>query len=597
MQFSKFKAIVLLLVIIAIPIAAIGQTQKPTLIVMQFFGDASTDPAVIKQVNEIFESNIITTNYFLIKDRDSVLAWFSQTGLDPKKLTADDIINLAKTVKADFVITGTLTRTGSGIYTVNPRVTAADTGREVYSKPVTFSADALLKALEDLAAKIVVAVRQRTDVTLAQVDALIQIKDWQSALNYLEIYERIHPDDTQKTSAYRSIIYKALGEQAFADAKRALDLSLFESARNSIGLALKYEPDNIKYREFSDLVEQQYSAMRQQTEADIFKKLDELRIREQWETGLALLQYLESTGSKNPKIAAYKEEFTKRSKARTYYMEAQNNYLAGDFSGAVLNIEKALELYPDNETYQKFRVKVVELERRDKASRAQWGRYMEEARSFSAAELFLLYRKNISNVFIALDFPVITVLPAQELSIPVNDNGAVLLDPQFGLGAWFRGTITSEYSITSFLSINAGWYSGINFGYALAEHAETPYYSGGYYTLYQLGSFYFDIFGGADACLTVYGFSLTFGLELAPSFYSVAYQKTVPYLDTSEKSSNGSAAFNGGYRLMLAWNMSERSQLFVLANYRVPLHAVSGSLIVGEKRLSLIAGYSFFWGK
>lgn len=302
--------------------------QKPTLIIMQFFVDASTESAVIKQINEIFESNIITTNYFLIKDRESVFSLLSEAGLDIRTLTADDVLNLARSIKADFVITGSLSRSSSGAYTINPRVVAADTGREVYSRPMTFSVDIMVKALEELVTKVVVAVRQRTDVTLTQVDALIQIKDWQPALHYLEFYERLHAEDAQKTQSYRSIIHKALGEQAYADAKRALDLNLFESAINSIGLALKYEPDNMQYKAFSEQVEQQYSAMRQQTEADIFKKLDELRIREQWETGLALIQYLESTGSQNPKIAAYKEEFTNKAKARVYYIDAQNKYLA-----------------------------------------------------------------------------------------------------------------------------------------------------------------------------------------------------------------------------------------------------------------------------
>jgi len=62
-----------LLIVCTIPAVTIAQVQKPTLIIMQFFGDASTDPAIIKQINEIFESNIISTNYFSIKDRQLVL--------------------------------------------------------------------------------------------------------------------------------------------------------------------------------------------------------------------------------------------------------------------------------------------------------------------------------------------------------------------------------------------------------------------------------------------------------------------------------------------------------------------------------------------
>jgi len=320
-----------LLIVCTIPAVTIAQVQKPTLIIMQFFGDASTDPAIIKQINEIFESNIISTNYFSIKDRQLVLDWLKQQGEIPETLSSEAILALARSCKADFIIAGTLTRTATNVYTVNPRVVAADTGREVYARPITFSADVMLQSLEDLAAKIVVAVRQRTDVTLSQIDALVQIKDWQAAQQYLEVYERIHPDEVQKTQVYRAAIYKALGEKAFTDAKRALALNLFESARSSIGLALKYEPDNVTYKEFSNIIEQQYALMRQQTEDDIFKKLDELRIREQWDAGLSLINYLESSGSTNPKIALYKEEFTNKREARLYYIEAQTAYLAGDF--------------------------------------------------------------------------------------------------------------------------------------------------------------------------------------------------------------------------------------------------------------------------
>jgi len=586
-----------LLIVCTIPAVTIAQVQKPTLIIMQFFGDASTDPAIIKQINEIFESNIISTNYFSIKDRQLVLDWLKQQGEIPETLSSEAILALARSCKADFIIAGTLTRTATNVYTVNPRVVAADTGREVYARPITFSADVMLQSLEDLAAKIVVAVRQRTDVTLSQIDALVQIKDWQAAQQYLEVYERIHPDEVQKTQVYRAAIYKALGEKAFTDAKRALALNLFESARSSIGLALKYEPDNVTYKEFSNIIEQQYALMRQQTEDDIFKKLDELRIREQWDAGLSLINYLESSGSTNPKIALYKEEFTNKREARLYYIEAQTAYLAGDFSKAVFNIERALKLYPDNDTYQKFREKVVALAERDAESRAQWSKYMEEARSFSTTERFLLYRPNSANVFIVLDFPAVTIMPAQDVSIPVDSEGAIGLKPQFGVGAWYQGKFIPEYPVMSFISVSAGWYSGITTGYALAEQAEEAYYSGSYYTLYQMGMFYFDAFGGVEASVTAFSFLLSLGLELAPSIYSVWYQKTIPYINTSDSQNVSAASFNGGYRFLLAWNLSEKSQLFVILSERAPLHSITENLFVGFKKLSISAGYSFRVGK
>lgn len=594
----SFKQIVISLwLLISCSVVVTAQVQKPTLIIMQFFGDASIDSAIVKQINEIFESNIITTNIFSIKDRESVIAWLKQNGALPEKLSQDDIVTLARNCKADFIITGSLTLTKNNDYTVNPRVIAADTGREVYAKPITFSSNNMLDSLLELATRIVVAVRQRTDVTLAQIDVLVQIKDWQAALQYLEIYERIHPDEIQKTRAYQTAIYKALGEKAFNDAKRALELNLFESARNSIGLALKYEPDNISYKEFSNIIEQQYALMRQKTEEDIFKKLDELRIREQWEAGLALIDYLESSGSKNPKIALYKEEFANKKQARLYYIEAHSAYLAGDFSGSLLNIERALELYPDNETYKKFRKKVFDLAQRENESRAKWSQYMEEARSFSVTEKFLLYRPNDANVFVVLDFPIVTIMPAQNLNIPVDSEGALQLKPQFGCGAWYQSKFINEYSLMSFMSVNAGWYSGITTGYALAEQAQEAQYSGTYYTLYQLGMYYFDVFGGVEASLTAFSFLVSLGLELATSIYSISYQKTVPFLKTTEQQSVTEASFNGGYRILVAWNISEKSQLFVILSQRIPLHSITENLFVGFKKLSISAGYSFMVGK
>lgn len=591
-------AVSLLLLLFAPAQAAFAQTKKPTLIVMQFAGDAALDPAVIRQINEIFESTIITTNYFSITDRDSVLDYLAQSGIVAENLASDDAINLARNVKADFIILGSVTRTGTGVYTINPRILASDTGREVYSRSISFSADIMLKALEELATKIVVAVRQRTDVTLSQVDALVQIKDWQSAGYYLDLYAKVHPEDSeqQRIESYRGIISKALGEQYFADAKRSLDLNLYEAARNAIGLAQKYEPDNRTYKDFSYLIEQQYAAMRQQTDDEVFAKLDELRIRAQWETGLALIAYLESKSSRNPKITAYKEEFANKAQARLYYTQAKNSYMAGDFSAAVLSIEKAIELYPDNTEYQKFRAKVSERAERDAKSRAEWGRYMEEARAFSTTELFLLYRPNVSNVFVALDFPTISVSPASSISMEVDKGGHVSLGPQFGAGVWYRGPITGDYQLASYLSVGAGWYGGLNFAYALKEEAEGVLYSGSYYTLNQLGLFYFDVFGGADVRFTMYGFSLFAGLELAPSLYTLTYQRTVPYLGETESTREPLAAFTGGYRLMLSWNITQSSQIFLLLNSRTPLHTVRSSLIVGETRLSLQAGYSFFIG-
>ncbi len=593
------RRLVCLALLLFLPLTTtFAQARKPTLIVMQFAGDAALDPAVIRQINEIFESTIITTNYFSITDRDSVLDYLKQSGSSAGSLSSDDAVNLARSIKADFIILGSVTRTGTGVYTINPRILASDTGREVYSRPISFSADIMLKALEELATKIVVAVRQRTDVTLAQVDALVQIKDWQAASYYLDLYAKVHPEESeqQRIENYRNLISKALGEQYFADAKRSLDLNLYEAARNAIGLALKYDPDNGTYRDFSNLIEQQYATMRQQTDDEVFAKLDELRIRAHWETGLALIAYLESKGSRNPKISAYKEEFTNKAQARLFYIQAKNSYMAGDFAAAVLAIEKAIGLYPDNAEYQKFRAKVSELAERDALSRAQWGRYMEEAGAFSATELFLLYRPNVSNVFVALDFPTVTVSPATSLSMEVDEQGAVSLGPQFGAGIWYRGVITGDYQLASYLTVGAGWYGGLNFAYALKEEAEGAGGSGAYYTLNQLGIFYFDVFGGADVRFTLFGFSLFAGLELAPSLYTLTYQRTIPYLGESDATSEPLAAFAGGYRLALSWNITQSSQIFIVLNARSPLHTVTSSLIAGEKRISLQAGYSFFLG-
>ena len=576
-----------------------AQAKKPTLIVMQFAGDSALGSALIRQINEIFESTIIATNYFSITDRDSVLAYFEQNGTPAGSLGSDEAVSLARSIKADFIILGSITRTGSGVYTINPRILASDTGREVYSRPISFTADIMLRALEELATKIVVAVRQRTDVTLAQVDALVQIKDWQAAAYYLDLYAKVHPEESeqQRIEGYRTTINKALGEQYYADAKRSLDLNLYEAARNAIGLALKYDPENAKYKEFSNLVEQRYANMRQQTEEEVFARLDELRIRGQWETGLALIAYLESKGSRNPKVQAYKEEFSRKAQAKLYYMQAQNSYMAGDFASAVLSVEKALELHPDNQGYQKFRTRVAELARRDAESRAIWGSYLEEAGALSATELFLLYRPNNANVFVSLDFPTVTVSPAASLNIPVDDEGKTNLTSRFGAGAWYRGLIIGDYRLSSYMTIGAGWYAGCNFAYALKEEAKEAVYSGDRYTLHQLGLFYFDVFGGADVKFTMFGFSLFAGLELAPSLYSLTYQKTVPYLRESEKTSESLAAFAGGYRLALSWNVSQTSQVFIMLNYRSPLHVVTSALIVGETRLSLQAGYGFFVGK
>lgn len=554
---------------------------KPRLVVMRFIAGDGIKEAEARQINELFESAIIKTTVFDIVDRARALVLAAGSDLPTDFSDLESALALAKAADADFVIVGTITvagAKGSQKYSINPRLAASDTGKEAFSTPTSFVDKDKIKALGELAVKIATAARQRSDVTKSQIEAFMKMGDWDNAERFLEIFEKSRTADADRKAAagLRQEIDKAVAETRFLDARKALDLFLYDEARRAINEAMRRDPGSERFRELERTIESEHAKKMAADDDKVLAQIDDLIEARRWDSAASLLGYLESRGSRDGRIQRLRELAGNGVKARDLHAAAKADLEAGDYASALLAVNSALAIFPDDVDLLRTKNAIVAAEKREAVSKAKWELYFEELKHVDIWGLFLIHKPPRVDLHAAIEYPSLAyVLPLASDDAFAN----VQTDDSLGATVWYRGALWRPKSFPlSSMSFDVAWLGGARAfraayerRYAAGETGDSlasplPYAS-------SQGSSFFaaEAFGGAEARLTALSFAFTFGLEAGTGLEAASFASGIPYLGVERVRSDAWWRLSGGLRYGIAWMPVPSLQVFAIGRKTWPL--------------------------
>ncbi|MBN2874500.1 MAG: hypothetical protein JXM71_05340, partial [Spirochaetales bacterium] len=522
-----------------LPVAAQVQA-KPRLVVMRFTaGDAITEAEAL-QINELFESAIIKTTVFETIDRARALTIAAGADLPAEFTDLESALALANAAKAEFVIMGTITVAGQKTarkYTINPRLAAVDTGKEAFSTPVSFLEKDKIKLLGELAVRVATAARQRSDVSKAQIEAFMSMGDWDNAERFLEIFERSRSSDDgrKEAAALRRTVDRSIAEMRFVDARTALDLFLYEEARRAIAEAKRRDPDNDRYVELEKTIEAESARKTATDDAKVIAQIEDLIATDSWDSASALLSYLETRGSRDPRIGRNRELIANGVRARDLHVSAKADLEAGDYESSILAINAALSLFPDDVDFLRTKNAIVIAEQREAASRAKWELYFEELRHVDIWGLVLVHKAPKVDLYAGLEYPSMSyIVPSRTQDEWLEQTTSTSL----GVSTWYQALLwRPERLPLSSVALDTVWLAGARAGVATREvrydanqtvdldEPAIPYAwsSSASFTAAEL-------FGGVEAKLTILSFTLSFGLDAGTGLEYASFVSSVPYL-------------------------------------------------------------------
>lgn len=562
---------------------------KPKLIIMRFVaGDGITD-AEAKQINEIFESKVIISGVFEVIDRTQALAIAKSSALPESFSDIESGLVLARAAGASFIVVGTITVSGpkgARQFTINPRLAATDTGKEALSKPVSFTEKNKLPGLEDLAVRMATAARQRSDVTKAQIEAFMTMGDWDNAERFVEIFERSRtsPDDIKVAAALRRSIDTQIAEARFIDARRALDLFLYDEARRAIGQAKSHDPENQRYLELENLIEAENAQRTASDDNRVMVQIDELVASGSWDSARALLAYLESRGSRDSRISRQKEFVNNGLKARDLHISAKADLEAGDYESALLAINTALTLFPDNIDFLRTKNGIVAEEKREAASRAKWDLYFEELKHVDLWGLFLIHKTPRVQLYTALEYPELSYRVPQHTK---SDWLSYETTESIGATGWYQDRLWSPANFPlSSAAFDVVWLAGARSGSATLEKRyeanqtiDATVESLPYAWSSTMNFSSSELFGSAEARLTFLSWTVSLGAELGTGFQAASFGSSVPYLDIARTRTETYWRLSTGLRYGLTWIPVPSLQIFLLGRTTYPLLVGTGESV------------------
>jgi len=574
-------------------------TAKPKLIIMRFIAGEGIKEAEARQLNEIFESAVIKVNVFDIIDRARALVIASSNDLPGQFSDLESALTLARAAGTDFVVVGTMTVSGSKgslKYTINPRMAAADTGKEAFSKPVSFLEKDKIKSLEELAVRMATAARQRSDVTKAQIEAFMTMGDWDNAERFVEIFERSRTDADRKVAEdLRRRIDSSIAELRFVDARRALDLFLYDEARRAIGEAKRRDPENARYAELESLIESENARRMASDDNKVIDQADELIGSGRWDSAAALLAYLESRGSRDPRIGRYRELVANGAKARSLHLAAKADLEAGDYESALMAINTALSLFPDDVDYLRTKNAVVSAEKREASSKAKWELYFEELNHIDLWGLFLVHKAPRANLYTGLEYPDLTYLVPQKMP---TDWLPFETTVSSGATGWYQGELwRPERFPLSSTAFSAVWVAGARAGSSTlerrydADQIIDPEEPALRYAWSSTATFLSgEVFGGAEARLTFLSFAASLGAEAGTGIERASFSSSVPYLNVDRNRSETYWRLSTGLRYGIAWIPVPSMQFFLLGRTTYPLLVGPGTSVVDPVENAVTVG-------
>jgi len=534
---------------------------KPKLLIIPFVIDRTITEDENRNLSGILESQLINSGMFESYSFEEAVKIATEKGIANKFEDADSAISLGKAIGVQFVIFGRAgqkakdSKTGIFSITLNPTLVSIDTSKQLFGQPANIPlGKTQIESLTALSKKIINAFKQRSDVTLAQVDAFIKASDWTNAERYFDIYSGAHPDETSKLAERSKKINIAIAQIRYTDAQTSLRLFLFDQARAAIQEALLRNQGNPTYIAFAEEIETTFSTQTKMTDSKLLSQANDLLKEKKFEVVFSILDLLERRGSKDGRIAEYRILAQNGLKAENLKTDAEAFLASGKFDDALSYMNEALNLVPDDHDYLRLRNRIVDQEKRDSKNKEKWELYMEEFVNLDIPGLFLNRKELASKLYISFDtttfnylVPLDSILAPSYQVWPGLNQVALRYDSKF-----FQPFIMP----LTFTDLNIYWFANINgfIGSKASDSIRTnPTSFENEVVITSDSIFMMQAAGGASAKLTVLSYVLSLDLDIDTGFINATRDIRVPFTNTGSAVSELWWTLGAGYGACLSW--------------------------------------------
>lgn len=565
--------------------------EKPRLLIIPFVIDRTITEDENRNLSGILESQLINSGMFESYSFEEAVKIATEKGLANKFEDADSAISLGKAIGVQFVIFGRAgqkakdSKTGIFSITLNPTLVSIDTSKQLFGQPANISlGKTQIESLTALSKKIINAFKQRSDVTLAQVDAFIKASDWTNAERYFDIYSGAHPDEISKLAERNKKINTTIAQIRYTDAQTSLRLFLFEQARAAIQEALLRAQGNPTYMAFAEEIETTFSTQNKMTDSKLLSQANDLLKEKKFEVVFSVLDLLEKRGSKDGRIPEYRILAQNGLKAENLKTDAEAFLASGKFDDALSYMNEALNLVPDDHDYLRLRNRIVDQEKRDSKNKEKWELYMEEFANLDIPGLFLNRKELASKWYISFDSTTFNYLVPLDSKLapsyqvwPGLNQLALRYDSKF-----FQPFIMP----LSFTDLNLYWFANIN-GFTGSKSIDSISTTNQVEIMTD-SFFMMQAAGGASAKLTVLSYVLSLDLDFNSGFINATRETRVPFDNNAISISELMWTIGTGYGACLTW--------YPANNYCVGLRYRRNDFLVIPRQKLLDITYSYSFG-
>lgn len=582
--------------VIGIVAAPHAQTARQSIIVLPVFHGSDFASSLAEQIRASLVSRLMEQGGIEIVAQDRVEAVALEGGFD---LKADDErvqLELAKKARADFIVSARASRSaakGTATVTVTVRLLSKDTGKDLYGKDTSFAEAALVKGMSDLAKRLGVAIRQRADLSVDQIDAFIRAKDWDNAERYLDLYLAAKPAETAAMAERRAKINVARAAIRYADAQKAAELYLYEEAIRAAREATELDPRDETYAAYLSALQDAYANFLAESVEDRLDRVEGYVDARKYEVGKALLDKLKASAPLSSRGRLLEERCRKGIAAREKAHQAKTYLENGKYGEALASVDEALALVPDDAEYLKLRLEVVKAEKRDAAGRERFSLYLDELRSYDYRRLFVSRKKPDALVHAVA---LATTIDAYDHTGSADDGWVTdyvgpVLTIEGRYERPFPLTIPMPFSFTGF---DLCWYGALRGGGGVARGTAKDPVTGTVTALLSDTVVDANLAAGVAARLTVLSYVLRLEADLGTGPFFFARSSRAPFSGSGESVDDEfSWLVNLSFGGSISWMPTDGMHVGFQVSKRLPLNAPSRELCDKPRFLSLGATIGF----
>jgi tetratricopeptide (TPR) repeat protein len=476
-------------------------------------------------------------------------------------------LEFARNTKATFVIVTRIAKSPSKsrpVISLTMKLIAADSGKEIFGRTFQFPASDQVRQMSELSKRLTVAVRQRSDVSLDQIDIFITAKDWPNAQHFIDLFVASKPQGESLVRSRQAEVNRGMAKELYDEAQSEAGLFHYGEAIRSLSRAAELDPGNATYQQYESSLIEENQRFLSSSEASLLDKVETMLSERRYAVASALLDTIPSGGA-SIRAQNLKARADNGIKAEQFAGDNTTLLETKAYADALRSIDQALSLVPDDPVYLRLRIRILETEKRDAAFHERWQLYLDEMKSFDYGRLFVSTKEQDEGLSLRLDLLYLT---AQDYAISPGQTTLDSRGPLPGIsGTFYRPLVKLRHKPFSFTDFEAGWAVGASvYGGVWRSIASDQSDIEDSILLTDLS------FGGA-ARFSFVSYYVQAGIGAGPALLYIDRSTHVAFASGGTEEGETSFFPDIGYSLAVGWLPSDRFSLSICLTSKTSLFA------------------------